>query len=115
MGIKNLSSIAIFIANVCICLSMCFSGNNVHASTMRGICAGCPMTVSQDKINESHRRIANKAFNLLKKQNSKIVLGVKAEIDEMQTQVVAGTKFIFKLKWVKSIVQTEHVLTRNKN
>ena len=77
---------------------MYFSGNNVLASTMRGICAGCPMTVGQDKINESHRRIANKAFNLLKKQNSKIVLGVRAEIDEMQTQVVAGTKFIFKLK-----------------
>eukprot|EP00943_MAST-04B_sp_MAST-4B-sp1_P009369 g9369.t1 len=56
------------------------------------------MTVGQDKINESHRKIANKAFNLLKKTNSKIVLGIKAEIDEMQTQVVAGTKFIFRLK-----------------
>ena len=63
-----------------------------------GVCAGCPLTVDQSKINESHRRIANKAFNLLKKANSKIILGVKAEIDEMQTQVVAGTKFIFKLK-----------------
>ncbi len=77
---------------------MCCIANNVHASNIRGICAGCPMTVGQDKINESHRKIANKAFNLLKKTNSKIVLGIKAEIDEMQTQVVAGTKFIFRLK-----------------
>ena len=69
-----------------------------HVQADSGVCAGCPLTVDQSKINESHRRIANKAFNLLKKANSKIILGVKAEIDEMQTQVVAGTKFIFNLK-----------------
>ena len=70
-----------------------------HVQADSGVCAGCPLTVDQSKINESHRRIANKAFNLLKKANSKIILGVKAEIDEMQTQVVAGTNFYIFIRF----------------
>ena len=63
-----------------------------------GICAGCPMT--QKVVDEEHMQMIKKAFQLTKERNPNTVIGVEAALvpDSFQTQVVAGTKFMFTLK-----------------
>ena len=63
-----------------------------------GICAGCPMT--QKVVDEEHMQMIKKAFQLVKERNPNSIIGVEAALvpDSFQTQVVAGTKFMFTLK-----------------
>ena len=63
-----------------------------------GVCAGCPMT--QKVVDAEHMEMVNKAFQVVKEKNPTTIIGLKASLvpDSFQTQVVAGTKFMFTLQ-----------------
>ena len=73
---------------------LAFAVGNAEA----GFCAGCPTT--QHVIDEEHTKMVNKAFALLKEKNPNVLLGSEASVvpESFQTQVVAGTKFIFEIE-----------------
>ena len=76
------------------CLSLLLSLTTVKA----GVCAGCPTT--QHVVDKEHLAMVDKAFKLLKEKNPNILLGSDASLvpESFQTQVVAGTKFIFEIQ-----------------
>ena len=71
---------------------------HTHGVGSGGVCAGCPMT--QKVVDAEHLEMINKAFQVVKEKNGNAIIGVKASLvpDSFQTQVVAGTKFMFTLQ-----------------